>query len=215
MRWIRLVVLLPIQMKKNFVRCGLLGIPFLCPILSAQTTSSIIPNSAFTAEYPADRAGIFIRNSSWQEIKSETPIKTKAKRGIAASLSYGAVPAKLVAEYEGDHAARQVESAQLTLCICHLLDLPGEPVIVRLHPKNNSRELDGGKMIVYPIVGGSKTADANKSDLIPVEVAHPDPHVWLVRSQSALPVGEYALMLGTQNVNIYSFTVTSSVAAKQ
>jgi len=204
-------------MKKLSLCSGLLAIPFLCPILSAQTqpASSVIPNSAFTAEYPGDRAGILVQNSSWQEIKNETPTKTKTKRGIAASLSYGAAPAKLVAEYEGDHAATQVEIGQLMLCICHLLDLPGEPVIVRLHPKKNSRQLDGGKMIVYPIVGGSKTADASKSDLIPVEIGHPDPHVWLVRSQLSLPVGEYALIVGTQNVNIYPFTVASSVAAKK
>jgi hypothetical protein len=78
---------------------------------------------------------------------------------------------------------------------------------VRLHPKKQSRELDGGRMIVYPVVGGSKMADANKSDLIPVDVSHPDPQVWLVRSQIPLEPGEYALMLGTQNLSIFPFTV--------
>jgi hypothetical protein len=80
---------------------------------------------------------------------------------------------------------------------------------VRLHPKKLSRELDGGRMIVYPVVGGSKMADANKSDLIPVDVSQPDPQIWIVRSQSPLEPGEYALMLGTQNLNIFPFTVVS------
>lgn len=190
----------------------------LCVTTSAQTelsARSVIANSGFTADYPADRAGILVQTSSWEEIKGEMPTKTKAKHGIAASLSYGAVPAKLISEYEGDHAQTQLQAGQLMICICHLLSLPGDPVIVRLHPKKKSRELDGGKMIVYPVVGGSKTVDASKTDLIAVDIAHPDPNVWLVRSQSPLPAGEYALMLGTQNVNIYPFTVPTSVAEKK
>ena len=87
------------------------------------------------------------------------------------------------------------------------MSLPGEPLLVRLHPKKGTRELDGGKMIVYPVVGGSKLADANKSDLISADVSHPDPQVWLLRSQFPLEPGEYALMLGTQNVIIYPFAV--------
>ena len=189
----------------------------MCFLAGAQTQTvpAIVPNSSFTVGYPADRAGILVQMSSWEEIKNEMPAKTKAKHGIAASLSYGAVPARLVAEYEGEHAATQVSAGQLTICICHLLSLPGEPAMVRLHPKKNARQLDGGKMIVYPVVGGSKTADANKTDLIAVDVAHPDPHVWLVRPQSPLTPGEYALMLGTQNVNIYPFTVAGAAEVSE
>jgi hypothetical protein len=62
-------------------------------------------------------------------------------------------------------------------------------------------------MFVYPVVGNSKMADANKSDLIPADVSRPDPHVWLIRPQAPLPPGEYALMLGTQNISIYPFAV--------
>jgi hypothetical protein len=160
-------------------------------------------------DYPMDRPGIFIQGSTWKDIAGEIPTKTKAAHSIAAGLSYGLVPAKVVAEYEGDHAPTQVEPGQPALCICHILSLPGQPAIVRLHPKKNARELDGGKMIVYPVVGGSKMADANKSDLIPVDVSHPDPQVWIVRPQLVLTPGEYALMLGTQNINIYPFTVAA------
>jgi hypothetical protein len=182
------------------------------PFAQAQAAPSLTPNTSFAADYPMDRAGIFVQKSGWQELTNEMPAKTKAKRGIVASLSYGTIPAKIVAEYEDPHARMQLEREPL-ICICHLISLPGEPVLVRLHSKKNSRELDGGKMIVYPVVGGSKTADANKSDLIPVDVAHPDPHVWLIRPQSPLIGGEYALMLGTQNVNIYPFTVAATSGA--
>jgi len=178
--------------------------------MHAQDEPALAKNEGLTAEYPMDRAGIFIQSSQWILITGQTPAKTRSSRAIAASFSYGLVPAKIVSEYDGEHAPIRVEAGQPTLCICHLISLPGDPVIVRLHPKKQSRELDGGRMIVYPVVGGSKTADANKSDLVPVDVSHPDPQVWLVRSQSPLEPGEYALMLGTQNVYIYPFSVRPS-----
>ena len=194
----------------NIVLVALISPVFLC----SQTAPAprVVPNSNFTADYPSDQSGILVQQASWKEVQNEMPAKTKAKHGIAASLSYGAVPAKIVAEYEGEHAATHLGPGQIMICVCHMRSLPEEPVIVRMHPKKNSRELDGGKMVVYPLVGGSKTADADKSDLIPVDVAHPDTHVWLVRSQSPLAAGEYAFMLGTQNVNIYPFSVVADSA---
>src|SRR5262249_44393832 len=162
---------------------------------------------ALTASYPIDRAGILVQNPDWNEVPDASPIKTKTKHGIAASLSYGVVPATIIAEYAGLHSQIQVKPGQPTFCLCHLISLPGDPIIVRLHAKKQTRELDGGNMTVYPIVGGSKVADANKSDLIAVDVSHPDSRVWLVRPQGELEAGEYALMLGTQNINIFPFTV--------
>ena len=173
-----------------------------------QPSRSLSANSGLAADYPTDRPGVFLQSTSWKELANALPTKTRAAHGIAASLSYGVVPAKVVAEYAGEHASTQVDAGQFTICICHILSLPGEPVIVRLHSKKDARELDGGKMVVYPVVGGSKIADANKSDLIPVNQAHPEPQIWLVSPQSPLAPGEYALMLGTQNLNIYPFTVT-------
>lgn len=178
-------------------------------VVCAQDTA---PASSFNTNYPTDRAGVFVQGSSWTELPSAMPYKTKAAHGFAASLSYGLVPAKVVAEYKGDHAAVQVDSGRPVICVCHIISLPGQPVIVRLHPKKGSRELDGGKMIVYPIIGGNKMADANKSDLLPVDVSQPNPQVWLVRPQAPLPPGEYALMLGTQNLSIFSFTVALTSA---
>lgn len=170
-----------------------------------QAPRPVRANSEFTSDYPADRFGIFIQDSSWSEILNQMPAKTKT-----TSPSYGVVPAKVVADYAGEHTAILVGPGRPILCICHMMSLPGEPAIVQLHPKKGSRELDGGKMIVYPVVGGSEMADANESDLILVNQSHPENHVWLIRPQSPLAPGEYALMLGTQNLNIYPFTVTAS-----
>lgn len=158
-------------------------------------------------DYPVNQAGILIQNSPWTELANQNPTKTKLARGWAASLSYGVVPAKIVAEFDGEHAATQVQIAQPIVCICHFISLPGAPVLVRLHAKKGARELDGGRMIVYPIVGGSGVADAKSTDLIAAEVSHPDSRVWLIRPNSPLDPGEYALMLGTQNMSIYPFTI--------
>lgn len=160
-----------------------------------------------TADYPTNRPGVLIQAADWTPIPGAMPSKTRVKRGLAASLSYGAVPAAIAADYDGPHAQVQVEPGRPVICICRLISLPGAPAIVRLHPKKDRRELDGGKMTVLPIVGGSKTADANQSDLIPVDVSQPEEMVWLVRPQQALPAGEYALMLGTRNIYIFPFTV--------
>ena len=169
--------------------------------------------AGFADDYPTNQAGVLIHGSTWQPVANAMPFKTKVAHGIAASFSYGAVPAKLVAEYAGEHAATQVDAGQVTLCVCHLASIPGEPVIVRLHPKKGERELDGGRMAVYPVVGGSKVADASKSDLIAVDQAHPSPAIWLIRPQGPLPPGEYALMLGTQNISIFPFSVTEPAAS--
>ena len=177
------------------------------PCIHAQNRQAPGSGPGLTTDYPMDRAGVLIQSAQWTVVANQNPVKTRAARGIAASLSYGLVPAKVVAEYDGEHAPTQIETAQPIICICHIISLPGDPVLVRLHPKKGSREFDGGKMIVYPVVGGSKMADANKSDLVPVDVSHPNSQIWLIRPQSPLQPGEYALMLGTQNLSIFPFTM--------
>ena len=47
---------------------------------------------------------------------------------------------------------------------------------------------------------GAKMAEAKQSDLVPTEVVQPENTYWLVRATEDLPAGEYALMLGTQNM---------------
>ncbi len=170
-------------------------------------------NPDLSTDYPRDQAGVLIQSDEWKAVANQNPIRTRAAHSIAASLSYGVVPVKIVAEYAGEHAPTEVAAGQLILCLCHFISIPGEPALVRLHAKKDTRELDGGRMVVYPIVGGSKMADANKTDLIPADVSHPDPQVWLIRPQSPLEPGEYALMLGTQNLSIFPFTVVPAPAA--
>jgi hypothetical protein len=180
---------------------------FIRTVCSPRTEPAIACRSSTAHCELPDRAGVLIQSPEWTSLANQNPTKTKVAHGLAAGLSYGLAPAKLVSEYDGDHAATQIESTQPVICICHFSSIPGNPVLVRLHPKKGARELNGGKMIVYPVVGGSKMADANKTDLIPADVSQPGPQVWLVRPQSPLEPGEYALMLGTQNVSIFPFTV--------
>ncbi len=182
-------------------------------ILGQAQTTSTPAQAKLTADYPRDRTGVLIQNVDWLTVNSAMPAQTKTKRGLASSMSYGAVAAVIVSEYVGEHAEVQVAPGQPILCICHILSLPGEPVLVRLHPKKGLRELDGGRIRALPLVGGNKIADANKSDLVLVDVSQPESMVWLVHPQEPLAAGEYALMLGTQNINIFPFTVASSPAS--
>jgi hypothetical protein len=185
------------------------GIILIAPRFGlGQTRTDAAPaaSSSPTADYPKGRAGVLIEGPDWPSISATMPSKTRAKGGIAQSLSYGAVRGTAVADYNGEHAAVQIKPGRVLICICRIVSLPGDPIIVKLHPQKGMRELDGGKL---PILG-AKMAEAGKSDLIPADVSHPDSTVWLVRSQDALPEGEYALMLGAQNMAVFPFTISAA-----
>jgi hypothetical protein len=160
-----------------------------------------------TADYPENRGGVLIQGSDWIAVSPQNPSKTHLKHALAPAFSYGIAPAGIVSEYEGIHAQTQIESGQPVICVCHFYSIPGDPALVRLHPnpKKNLRELDGGNLHI-----GAKLAEAEKNDLIPINVSRPENMVWLVEPQQPLPPGEYALMLGTQNITIFPFSVVAA-----
>ena len=171
--------------------------------------ASPAPTNRTLEDYPRGEVGILIQTTDWTSISPEGPSKTRAKRGWAAALSYGAVPANVVSEYPGAHASVQVASGKVLICICGSISLPGPPAIVRLHPKKGARELNGGRL--QPFRG--KLSEAQQSDLVLVDISYPQEWVSLVQSTDPLPPGEYALMLGTQNMSIFPFTVTDKSSA--
>lgn len=170
---------------------------------SAGPTAPIV-----VADYPSDRTGVLIRSSEWVSLTLQAPARTRAKHGLAPAFTYGIASAALVSEYEGLHAPVQIEPGRPVICMCHLMSLPGNPALVRLHPKKTFRELDGGRLRF-----GTKTAEAEQSDLVPINVTQPESTVWLVQPQQDLPAGEYALMAGTQNMAIFPFTVSAPANA--
>lgn len=184
----------------------IVGMVLILPLLTfaqEKSAQSVTDGSKFTTDYPKMRAGVFIEGLTWTSISSTTPFKMRTKRAVASFFSDGAVPAAIVADYQGAHATVEVEPGQPVICICHMMSLPGNPIIVRLHEKKTFRELDGGNL---PFLG-AKIAEAKKNDEIEVDVSQPEAAVWLVRPKNALPAGEYALMLGAQNISIFPFTV--------
>jgi len=188
-----------------------LAIIFLLPLsTSAQDTanSGVATAPSVTADYPSDRAGVLIRGSEWVSLTLQAPARTRAKHALAPTFTYGIAPAAMVSEYEGVHAPVQIEPSRPVICICRLMSLPGNPALVRLHPKKTFRELDGGRLRF-----GSKTAEAEQNDLIPINITQPESTVWLVQPQQDLPAGEYALMAGTQNMAIFPFTVAAPANA--
>lgn len=187
-------------------RAALLAAGLICFSLSTsqskpEQNSSAPP--AVTAEYPADLVGVLVDNSGWIDVPNASPAKTKVKHGVAHALTSGAVPASTVSIYSGEHAQVQIQPGRPVLCLCHVFSLPGAPVLVRLHSNKDTRELDGGRL---PIIG-ARVSEAKENDLIAVDVSQPENGVWLLRPRNTLTPGEYALMLGTQNMSIFPFTV--------
>lgn len=162
--------------------------------------------STLTADYPAGNAGVLIQAADWLSISAVFPSKMRTKNALAQSFTYGAVRGAAEADYTGDHAVVQIMRAQPTICICRFTSIPGDPLLVKLHPQKGLRELDGGKL---PILGG-KIAEANKTDVVAIEASHPENTVWLIRPLQPLPPGEYAVMLGSQNFSIFPFTVSAN-----
>jgi hypothetical protein len=182
----------------------------ILPVLTvAQDKTSLDSTSVtppvVTADYPRDCAGILMGTSGWPSIPSEVPAKTHLKHGFAPALTYGIASAEAVSDYEGLHARLQIGPGRPVICICHTISLSGNPVLVILHPKKDLRQLDGGNLHIR-----AKISEAQKTDLIPVNISQPESTVWLVQPQEELPAGEYALMLGTQNLSIFPFTVSAA-----
>ena len=138
-------------------------------------------SSSSEVENPKDDAGILIYSSAWTEILPTPPAESRVKRAVAASLTYGAIPAKLVAEYDWLHVDVQLSPGRPILCICHMPKLCGSPVLVRLHAKKKSRELDGGRIIL-----GGKIGEATKRHLIEVDVSRTETEVWLLQPREVL-----------------------------
>jgi hypothetical protein len=201
------------HMKLRAASMGIaLGILLNWPLFTqAQGTPAAASTGAapspVTADYPKDRVGILIRGSDWTPLPGENPFKNRLKHSLAPAFSYGLAPAAMVSDYEGVHAQVQIEPGLPVICICRFYSIPGDPVLVRLHqdPKKNLRELDAGNLHI-----GAKIEEAEKTDLIPVNVSRPQDMVWIIEPQQSLPPGEYALMLGTQNISIYPFTVAAA-----
>lgn len=183
-----------------------------CSVSSAQGNASSVAISAaaktVTADYPSDQAGVLIRGSDWISIQSEGPSKSHVKHGFAPAFTYGIAPAAIVSDYKGPHAQVHVQPGRPVICLCHFNGLPGEPMLVKLHVKKGMRELDGGNLHI-----GAEVAEARKSDLIAVSISKPEDPVWLIQPEEMLPPGEYALMLGTQNIVIFPFTVDADGAS--
>jgi hypothetical protein len=176
----------------------------LAPAQSKPGMASPSPSN-FPAEYPNDGASVLVENSGWADLPAESPNKIRTKRGLIGSLTYGAIPGVLIAEYQGQHAELQIETRRPVFCICSVPSIPASPVLVKLHPKKDSRELDGGRLPVL----GAKIGEARQSDQVPTEAVRPENACWLMRPREDVLPGEYALMLGTQNMSIFTVTISN------
>ena len=172
------------------------------------STASHAPSN-FPAEYPIDGVGVFVENSGWEDLSQEFPSNIRPKRGLAGSVTFGVIPAVVVAEYSGQHAELQIQARRPVVSVCNFPSFPGGPVVVRLHPKKGLRELNAGRVLVL----GAKIAEVKQSDEVPTEAVQPENACWLLRPREDLPPGEYALMLPSQNFAIFAFTIANPPSA--
>ena len=179
------------------------------PAQDKQSAASSTPAN-FPEEYPTDGVGVLVENSGWEALSQEVPSQIRTKRSLIGSLTYGVVPAVAIAEYSGQHAELQIETRRPVLSVCNFPSFPGGPVVIRLHPKKDLRELNAGRVPVL----GAKIAEAKQSDVVPTEVSHPENACWLLRPREDLPPGECALMLPTQNLAIFAFTIAHPPSGK-
>lgn len=176
----------------------------LAPVQDKPSAASPAPSN-FPAEYPNDGASVLVENSGWVDLSEEFPSNIRPKRGLIGSLTYGVVSATVIAEYAGQHAELQIKTRRPVFCVCNVPSLPGGPVLVKLHPKKDLRELDGGRLPVL----GAKIAEAKHADLVPTEAVQPENACWLMRPRKDVLPGEYGLMLGTKNMSIFAFTIAN------
>jgi hypothetical protein len=174
------------------------------PAQDKPSTASPSPSN-FPVEYPNDGASVLVENSGWVDLSEKSPSNVRTKRGLLGSLTYGVIRAAVIAEYQGQHAELQIETRRPVFCVCNVPSFPGGPVLVKLHPKKDFRELDGGRLPV----SGAKIAEAKQSDQVPTEAVQPENACWLMRPRKDVLPGEYALMLGTQNMSILPFTIAN------
>jgi hypothetical protein len=141
----------------------------------------------------------------WQPLAQASPAKLKTKHGFASSLTYGAVAAPMVAIYPGTHAKVQVHGARPVICVYHMM-MPEAPILVRLVDKKDSRELDSGH-IRASLTGSTHQAVADQGIMVPTATTQQEDHVILLQPQGDLVAGEYAVMMGAQNMAILDFGV--------
>lgn len=155
---------------------------------------------------PTGDPGVYVQGGGdWQALVQASPAKLKAKHGFASSLTYGAVAAPMVAIYPGTHAQVQVHGARPVICVFHMMT-PDAPILVRLVEKKNTRELDSGH-IRASLTGSTHQAVADEGIVVPTTATQQEDHVILLRPQSDLAPGEYAVMFGAQNMAILDFGV--------
>lgn len=161
---------------------------------------------AANAACPSDQPGVYVQDASgWHQLAVATPAKMKAKHAFLSSMSYGAVSAPAIVEYARAHAGVQVQGLRPAVCVSHIM-APGQPLLVRLHEKKNTRELDSGSLRAVPFANDTVQAHAAQNSVVPTTTSTQD-GITLLTPQNDLGPGEYAVMFGAQNMAILDFGI--------
>lgn len=179
------------------------------PALGQQAPDSSPANNT-SGSYPSSAPGVYIQDAAgWHLLTQNTSYKVKVKHGFLSGLTYGAVAAPMIVDYSGAQAAVQIHATRPRICVHHILT-PGDTLLVHLHQKKHSRELDSGSLRALPFVGATRQAQADASSLIAATATSNDDCNVLLQPKTDLAPGEYAVMFGAQNVAILDFGVISA-----
>src|SRR5258708_1254151 len=83
--------------------------------------------------------------------------------------------------------------------------MPAASSLGRRDVKKDWGELGAGRLPVL----GAKIGEGKQSDQVPTEAVQPENACWLLRPREDLPAGEYALLLPTENLSIFPFTIAN------
>jgi len=143
---------------------------------------------------------------SWIRLDSIQPSNVKAERSTLSMLA-GATQQPTLAEYIGAQAQFRTADRQPVLCV-NRVETAADPVLVRLKSKKdkNVRDLDIGAVRATLMVGAS-LAQAGNSDVVPMNEAPRGDGCDLLQPARALPLGEYGIIFGPDDLAVYAFGV--------
>lgn len=165
------------------------------------------PSVLLYTERVDDSAEVLIHDSEWKELSQVLPNDPdlQVKNGMISGITWGAVPARLVVRFDGEHADVLVNSRRPTIRISGV-SVSMKLLLVRLHPKRGYRDLVGSRLREP----GAQIAKVDPHDRVAAVISEDGPDAWILRAKEALQPGEYAIMTGKQNLALFPFTILES-----
>lgn len=211
---------------KNAFACAMVWTALLAmPMYGQRTTVATDPANASdrqsdaSGRAPTGAPGVYIQDASGKEASSPqdttwrllTPnmaYKAWVPDSFGTTPHSGALGELQAVAYPGMHAAVQIHAKRPLVCL-YRLSSADAPMLVRLNEdkKKKLRVMGGGGLHVLTIHKATHLATANADEVVSTATLPSTDCLVLLQPQAALLPGEYAVMLGLQNLAIMDFGV--------